>query len=160
VKAILHSINAGWAHDEGIRRAAETGRSAPTQEDLVWLGEQLHEVGLSDGILLDPQQISDFGAGMRAAAVIEPAKEWNPRYVAYATAHGRDPDAMLLHDREAWPGGSMVGFMCWIQERLGEWRKARGLRRDAAPCGDQQHDDFTACLQRYAETTAPAVPAT
>jgi hypothetical protein len=33
------------------------------------------------------------------------AISWNPRYAAYAKAHGKTPDAMMEHDRDAWPGG-------------------------------------------------------
>lgn len=35
--------------------------------------------------------------------------EWNPRYVAYARAHGKTPKTMLAHDEEAWPGGGRRG---------------------------------------------------
>ena len=44
------------------------------------------------------------------------SKEWNPRYVAYARAHGRTPDAMLEHDREKYPGGCMCGFILWMSK--------------------------------------------
>jgi plasmid stabilization system protein ParE len=33
---------------------------------------------------------------------------WNPRYVAYAKAHGATPDEMLKRD-----GGKMTNFLCW-----------------------------------------------
>jgi hypothetical protein len=53
------------------------------------------------------------------------AVAWNPRYLAYAKAHGHegDPEGMLEHDREAWPGGCMCGFMLWIQARWSEHGK-------------------------------------
>lgn len=44
----------------------------------------------------------------------------NPRYVRYAEAHGRTPDEMLKADVIEWPGGSMCGFMLWMNE---QWRK-------------------------------------
>lgn len=44
----------------------------------------------------------------------------NPRYANYARAHGRDPNAQLEQDRLDWPGGSMVGFVLWNNERLRE----------------------------------------
>lgn len=53
-------------------------------------------------------------------------KRWNSRYVAYAKAHGRSPEAMLEHDEEQWPGGKMAGFILWIRERWAEWRKLFG----------------------------------
>lgn len=39
--------------------------------------------------------------------------QWNPRYLAYATAHGRTPEAQLEADRALWPGASMTGFILW-----------------------------------------------
>lgn len=52
--------------------------------------------------------------------------EWNPRYVLYAKAHGATPEEMLKRDEKRWPGGKMVGFTQWIQERWLGWDKARG----------------------------------
>lgn len=39
--------------------------------------------------------------------------EWNPRYIAYAEAHGRSPEEQLAADRVAYPGGCMAGFILW-----------------------------------------------
>lgn len=39
---------------------------------------------------------------------------WNPRYLAYAKEAGHTPDEQLAHDRQAWPGGCMAGFILWI----------------------------------------------
>ena len=52
-----------------------------------------------------------------------PSKSWNPRYAAYAKAHGRAPEDMLEHDKERWVGGRMAGYIVWIQERWAEWRE-------------------------------------
>jgi len=49
-------------------------------------------------------------------------QDWNPRFVAYARAHGRQPQAQLDHDRAAWPGGCMIGFLLWIDGKVSEWR--------------------------------------
>lgn len=70
-----------------------------------------------------------------------PPESWNPRYVAYAKAHGRDPAAMLAYDRERWPGGRMAGFTVWVSERWAEWRTARGRHRDDV-LTDEDHEDF------------------
>jgi hypothetical protein len=43
--------------------------------------------------------------------------EANPRYAAYARAHGMTPAEMLEHDRQAWPGGCMCGFVLWMAEQ-------------------------------------------
>ena len=41
----------------------------------------------------------------------------NPRYVAYAKAHGKTPDEMMSHDAKVWPGGVMCGFTIWISQQ-------------------------------------------
>lgn len=50
-------------------------------------------------------------------------KQYIPRFVAYAAAHGRTPDEQLAHDREEWPGGVAVGFNLWINDRIAEYAK-------------------------------------
>lgn len=45
---------------------------------------------------------------------------YNPRYARYAEAHGRTPEEMLKADVIEWPGGSMCGFMLWMNEK---WAK-------------------------------------
>lgn len=51
-------------------------------------------------------------------------KPWNPRYLAYCRWHGKNPEGMDAHDRAAWPGGNMCGFMLWTRERIQEAYKA------------------------------------
>lgn len=43
-------------------------------------------------------------------------ESWNPYYVAYASAHGKTPQEMIIHDGITYPGGNMTGFMLWINE--------------------------------------------
>ena len=52
-------------------------------------------------------------------------KRWNPRYVAYARAHGRTPEEMRAHDEKAWPGGRACGFILWMSEQWARWRRER-----------------------------------
>lgn len=40
-------------------------------------------------------------------------QQWTARYVAYANAHGKTPEAMLEADRATWPSAPMTGFLCW-----------------------------------------------
>ena len=41
----------------------------------------------------------------------------NPRYAAYAQAHGKTPDEMMKHDVVEWSGGCMCGFILWISKQ-------------------------------------------
>jgi len=65
---------------------------------------------------------------------------WNPRFVAYAKAHGREPDEQLEHDRLKWLGGGMVGFMCWNRKMIKEWGGGSLISPEA-------HDAYDAWLQ-------------
>jgi len=56
-----------------------------------------------------------------AAAAEE--KHWNPRYVAYAKAHGHPPEGMMERDRGVWPGDYTVGFMFWNMVKWDEFMK-------------------------------------
>lgn len=49
---------------------------------------------------------------------------WNPRYVLYAAHEGRTPEQQVAHDDTRWPGGCMTGYICWIQEHAGKFRRA------------------------------------
>jgi hypothetical protein len=48
---------------------------------------------------------------------------WNPRYLAYCRAHKLAPEQMMEHDREAWPGGCMCGFILWHSAKLAEAKR-------------------------------------
>lgn len=70
---------------------------------------------------------------------------FNPRFILYARAHGREPEAMLDHDRERFPGGLMAGFLTWISERWQAWDSKHGHSRDHARSRDE-HTAFDAWL--------------
>lgn len=42
----------------------------------------------------------------------------NPRYAAYAIAHGRTPEAQLAHDKERLPSACMMEFVFWNRDHL------------------------------------------
>lgn len=67
---------------------------------------------------------------------------WNPRYVLYAQAHGRSPEAMRAHDRDvAWPAAPACGFILWLSRSWEDWRRQRGLRHDTI-LDNAAHADF------------------
>jgi len=77
------------------------------------------------------------------------ATSWNPRYVAYAKAHGKTPDAMMEHDRDAWPGGCMCGFILWMSEQeMAFWKACPSAFLNRYTICDQ--DAWTAFLQSVA----------
>lgn len=43
--------------------------------------------------------------------------QYSAPYLAYAKAHDKTPEDMLKHDKSAWPGGCMVGFILWIRQK-------------------------------------------
>jgi hypothetical protein len=80
---------------------------------------------------------------------------YQPRYLAYCASHGKTPAQMLRHDRKAWPGGKMCGFILWISARWQEWKKANGRGRwDVLSQAD--HDNFDAWLNSCATFTEAA----
>lgn len=74
----------------------------------------------------------------------------NPRYVAYATAHGCTPEEMRAVDEERFPGGRTAGFLIWMSQRWQEWAKLRGYRLPASGqrtvLSDADYADFDAWL--------------
>lgn len=63
----------------------------------------------------EPVPVDFYEAQMRPAG--EAMIGDNPRYAAYARAHGRTPEAMLEHDRAEFPGGCMAGFIAWMSKQ-------------------------------------------
>ena len=70
---------------------------------------------------------------------------YQPRYLAYCHAHGRAPAAQLSHDKTAWPGGCMAGFILWIGKRWAEWNALTGWPAGATH-GETQHEAFDSWL--------------
>ena len=82
---------------------------------------------------------------------------WNPRYACYARAHGRSPAAMLDHDKRAWPGGRMCGFIVWLSARWVDWERAHGYRRGDAINRANRAAEFDAWLSAHAAAIATPV---
>ena len=62
----------------------------------------------------------------------------NPRYAAYAQAHGKTPSEMMEHDRAAWPGGCMCGFIVWMSEqKQAFWKVCKSAFLDRYTIRDQ-----------------------
>lgn len=99
-------------------------------------GPQIRGTGRSEGRPEFPlkQGVIDFSQ-----------QEYQPRYLAYCTSHGKTPEAMLAHDYQAWPGGVMCGFILWISEKWQEFFKLHpACRRNFLSSAD--HDNFDSWL--------------
>lgn len=83
-----------------------------------------------------------------SAAPVSSPSDWNPRFVAYASAHGRSPDEQLEHDRSEYPSARAMPFMLWIQARWSEFDLARGVRPGGSH-GPQEHAAFDAWLAAW-----------
>lgn len=107
---------------------------------------------------------ADASTGTDSASVPVEAPSWNPRYVAYATAHGHSPQDMLAVDRARFPGGHMTGYVVWIDGQWREWRELHG-RSWLAALTAADHASFDAWLSaRFPHVVTPlasdgAVPA-
>jgi hypothetical protein len=77
-------------------------------------------------------------------------RKWNPRFVAYAMAHGRTPEEQLAHDEVAWPGGKMCGFLLWSSRKIEAWRASLPAGTDMRgrqPVGPEMHAAYDAWLE-------------
>lgn len=79
-----------------------------------------------------------------APAPVFESEEWQPRYVAYAKAHGRTPADQLAFDRETHGALRNVVAWDWIRARLKEWRALKGIKRDYLMSAE--NDEFDAWL--------------
>lgn len=59
-------------------------------------------------------------------------KSWNPRFIAYAKAHGHTPVEQLKADRQEYPGGCMCGFILWLNRQWGAFRELHGFKSQEA----------------------------
>lgn len=80
---------------------------------------------------------------------------WNPRFVAYALAHGRGPQEQLDHDKRRYPGGRMAGYIVWHGKMLMEWVKQAGADPDHPLGGDGVNESFDRFLDEQSETACP-----
>lgn len=66
----------------------------------------------------------------------------NPRYVRYATVHGRTPHAMMAHDEARYPGGRMTGFTLWIGRKKRQYERLGGALLDTHVWDQRDWDLF------------------
>lgn len=76
-------------------------------------------------------------------------ERWNPRYVAYARAHGNTPVYQSALDRERFPGGRMAGYLVWLGKQYRAYTAA-GLHAGSV-WTDRDHAEFDDWL--LAQTT-------
>lgn len=86
------------------------------------------------------------------------AAEWNPRYVAYARAHGLSPEGMKARDQIEWPGGVMCGFILWNSAQLRAASKAipAAFHKIGGRMEIADHDAYDRWLANHAEAKARA----
>lgn len=75
---------------------------------------------------------------------------YQPRYIAYAQAHGRNPSEQEEFDVERWPGGCMTGFILWSNQHLSRWKSLVGIASHR-PLTEAQQDEYTAWLFEQAK---------
>lgn len=71
-------------------------------------------------------------------------RTWNPRFTAYAKAHGLTEEQMLRVARERFPGGVMCGFITWLSDQWLAWAKHAKHPRATNPYAIIFDDDHTA----------------
>ena len=75
-------------------------------------------------------------------------KTYQPRYAQYCRSQGRPPEAQLAHDREAWPGGRMCGYILWVNEHWTEWSNIVGWNRaEDGAYSEAHHTAFSKWLE-------------
>ena len=73
--------------------------------------------------------------------------DYNPRFIAYAEAHGRTPEEQIAADRVEYPCSCMAGFISWMAPIIHAFEKVHELP-NAASC---MPAEFTLFVQEYAK---------
>lgn len=93
--------------------------------------------------------------GSRLCVDLKPIERvFQPRFAAYARVHGRTPEEQIAHDKTAWPGGVMCGFILWNGARWREWRAANGFRRDDDYMSPEDHARYDRWLAELPVVTS------
>jgi hypothetical protein len=72
---------------------------------------------------------------------------WKPRYLAYAAANGKSPEAMLDADATQWPGDEMRGYKQWLCWAWKTWDDLHEYGPDHDRT-DEEQEEFTTWLVR------------
>jgi hypothetical protein len=72
----------------------------------------------------------------------------NLRYKIYAKLHNKTIDEMMVFDQERYLGGSMIGFILFIDEMRRKYKKCAGIHHEE-PIKDQ--DEFTWFINKQVE---------
>ena len=95
-------------------------------------------------MLSENQMGLPFPAGPSSRGTAGNEVRYNPRYLAYCKAHGKIPNAMMMHDEQCFPGGCMAGYILWIGGKWAEWKKVTG---NNGPLGNEHYTQFDEWLQ-------------
>lgn len=102
------------------------------------------------------QHAAPDAAGSEGEAVLSDHPNWNPRYIAYAKAHGRTPEEMKAFDEHRFRNAGGMGFVLWMHDRQAEARlQAPHLFHRSGGIADQ--DGYTDWLMKRAEALAAAL---
>lgn len=74
-------------------------------------------------------------------------RDINPRYLAYCKFHKLSIKEMREYDDKKYPGGHMLGFMLWIQEKWKEWEKTKNLPFKIEHYSTNMHKEFDEWLE-------------
>lgn len=58
---------------------------------------------------------------------LKPARQYDPKWIAYAKAHKRNPLGMMLHDKRKHPKDPMKGYTLWAFNKFEEWCESKEL---------------------------------
>lgn len=70
---------------------------------------------------------------------------WQPRFVIYASHHGKTSEEMRAYDAERFPGGKMYGYTSWVTKRWAEWDRLKNNGKDHVR-GAEEYAAFDAWL--------------
>jgi hypothetical protein len=54
-------------------------------------------------------------------------EEMNKRYLAYCNSNSKTVEEQIFSDFQTYPGGVMCGFICWMRDKIKDFRMLNGI---------------------------------